>query len=95
MPNSRKRMAYFSYESDKQNTFSFFSDSKCKDEVHFSSQTKRVDAAMYPFKLFTKSNKCKKIPGYFVETFKNYPSCIHTFSLTDNWWREKKRKNLP
>ena len=33
----------------------------------------------------------------FVETFKNYTSYIHTFSLTDNFQnseREKKRKNL-
>ena len=60
MSNTSKRMAYFSYESQTLKYFSLFSDSKCRDEVYFASQKKKVDVAIYPFKIFIKSSKCKK-----------------------------------
>ena len=90
MPNTRKRMAYFSYESDKHYFF-LFSDNKCKDEVQFVSQRKKVDEVIYPFNIFIKSNKCKKTATDFVEICKNYASYIHTFSLTDNFQNSRKK----
>ena len=39
-----------------------FPDNKCKDEEHFASQRKEVDATIYLFKILIKSSKWKKTP---------------------------------
>ena len=65
--------------------FFFFCDNKSKDEVYFSSKSKKLDVVVYPFKIPIESNKCKATPTDFVETVKNYASYIHTFSVTENF----------
>ena len=56
----------------------------------YSLFSEEEDVAIYPLKIFIKSNKCKETPRDFVETLKNYASYIHTFSLTDKGEKEKK-----
>ena len=55
-------------------------------------QKGKVDVAIYLFKTFTKSSKCKKTARDLVETFKNYASYIRTFSLTDNFKNSRKKE---
>ena len=62
MPTPIKRMAYFSWVRQTLKYLFLFSNNKCKDEVHFASQRKKVDVAIYPFRIFIKSSKCKKVP---------------------------------
>ena len=90
-PNIRNRMTYFSHQSDKQSTHLkysfFFPNNKRKDEVLFASLQEKLDRAIYPFKIFIKSIKCKKTLRVFAETLKNqvYASYIHTFSSTETY----------
>ena len=59
--------------------------------MRFASHRNKVHVAIYPFKIFIKSSKSKKVPRDLQETFKNYASCIHTFKLTDNFQNSRKK----
>ena len=83
MPNTHKRMAYFPTTNA---------------EMKYSFLLTGRNVAIYLFKPFINSSKCRKTPREFAKTFKNYASYIHTFRLTDNFQNSrkkgKKRKKL-
>ena len=75
-----------------------FSDNKCKDEVYFASQRKKVHTAIYPFKIFIKSSKRKKR----LEVCRNFQELHLIYSHFQFTWqfpklekeRQKKRKKF-